>query len=124
MPLFAHDGLDFQYRDIGRGTPLFFQHGLGGYSPPQLNPRAIGLHQPRTGGSGISVRPDTPGDSELPMPTGWQVRVRARPSASLRRGHAVPVSDRMAARRLTPELTLHVPLPTRPSASHWARPCR
>src|SRR4051794_37755452 len=30
MPLFAHDGLAVHYRDVGRGTPLFFQHGLGG----------------------------------------------------------------------------------------------
>jgi pimeloyl-ACP methyl ester carboxylesterase len=30
MAHFAHDGLDFHYRDVGRGTPIFFQHGLGG----------------------------------------------------------------------------------------------
>lgn len=30
MPLFARDGLNFHYRDVGRGIPVFFQHGLGG----------------------------------------------------------------------------------------------
>jgi len=30
MPYFARDGLEFHYRDVGRGIPLFFQHGLGG----------------------------------------------------------------------------------------------
>jgi pimeloyl-ACP methyl ester carboxylesterase len=30
MPAFAHDSLEFYYRESGRGTPFFFQHGLGG----------------------------------------------------------------------------------------------
>ena len=30
MPFFARDGLEFHYRDTGRGIPVIFQHGLGG----------------------------------------------------------------------------------------------
>src|SRR5207244_7515220 len=30
MPLFAHDGLKFHYRETGGGIPFVFQHGLGG----------------------------------------------------------------------------------------------
>lgn len=30
MPTFRRDGLEFRYRDIGRGLPVVFQHGLGG----------------------------------------------------------------------------------------------
>ena len=30
MPIFKHDGLDFNYYDLGTGRPFFFQHGLGG----------------------------------------------------------------------------------------------
>jgi len=29
MPFFAHDGIQFHYRDEGSGLPFFFQHGLG-----------------------------------------------------------------------------------------------
>ncbi len=49
MPFFAHDGLRFHYRDEGRGTPVFFQHGLGGdvsqpfglYAPPPTGIRLL-----------------------------------------------------------------------------------
>jgi len=30
MPSFSHDGLSFNYLDVGEGTPFVFQHGLGG----------------------------------------------------------------------------------------------
>ena len=30
MPTFEHDHIRFHYRDIGHGTPVIFQHGLGG----------------------------------------------------------------------------------------------
>src|SRR5436305_462059 len=30
MPFFDCDGLTFHYREAGMGTPLVFQHGLGG----------------------------------------------------------------------------------------------
>ena len=30
MPVFGHDGITFHYRDIGKGVPFVFQHGLGG----------------------------------------------------------------------------------------------
>jgi pimeloyl-ACP methyl ester carboxylesterase len=30
MPYFAHDGIQFHYRDAGSGIPFVFQHGLGG----------------------------------------------------------------------------------------------
>ena len=41
MPIFLHDGLSFNYRETGAGTPFFFQHGLGGdVSQP------FGLFQP------------------------------------------------------------------------------
>lgn len=44
MPVFAHAGLDFNYRESGAGTPFIFQHGLGGdVSQP------FGLFQPPTG---------------------------------------------------------------------------
>lgn len=29
MPTFAHDGLEFHYRDLGQGVPFVFLHGLG-----------------------------------------------------------------------------------------------
>ena len=29
MPHFTHDGIQFNYRDTGSGTPFVFQHGLG-----------------------------------------------------------------------------------------------
>lgn len=29
MPFFAHDGIEFHYRDEGTGRPFVFQHGLG-----------------------------------------------------------------------------------------------
>ncbi|HWN97306.1 MAG TPA: N-acetylmuramic acid 6-phosphate etherase [Methylomirabilota bacterium] len=29
MPFFAHDGIQFHYRDCGSGIPFVFQHGLG-----------------------------------------------------------------------------------------------
>src|SRR5262249_13172595 len=29
MRSLSHEGLKFRYLDIGRGTPFFFQHGLG-----------------------------------------------------------------------------------------------
>ncbi|HXG46587.1 MAG TPA: alpha/beta hydrolase [Methylomirabilota bacterium] len=29
MPFFPHDGIQFHYRDEGRGLPFVFQHGLG-----------------------------------------------------------------------------------------------
>src|SRR3954452_4933919 len=43
MPTFCHEGLNFHYRDDGRGLPVVFQHGLGGdltvplglFSPPE-----------------------------------------------------------------------------------------
>jgi pimeloyl-ACP methyl ester carboxylesterase len=30
MPFFGHDGIDFHYQTRGEGTPVVFQHGLGG----------------------------------------------------------------------------------------------
>lgn len=30
MPIFRHDGLRFNYREVGKGIPFVFQHGLGG----------------------------------------------------------------------------------------------
>ncbi len=44
MPLFFHDGLTFNYRDVGTGTPFLFQHGLGG----DLH-QPCGLFQPPRG---------------------------------------------------------------------------
>jgi len=30
MPFFEHDGLKFNYKEVGEGIPFIFQHGLGG----------------------------------------------------------------------------------------------
>lgn len=44
MPIFHHDGLNFQYRETGSGVPFVFQHGLGGdISQP------FGLFRPPSG---------------------------------------------------------------------------
>ena len=32
MPVFSHDSIESHYRESGRGSPFFFQHGLGGDS--------------------------------------------------------------------------------------------
>jgi pimeloyl-ACP methyl ester carboxylesterase len=44
MPVFAHDGLRFHYRDEGQGFPFVFQHGLGGDSSQPLS-----VYQPSPG---------------------------------------------------------------------------
>jgi pimeloyl-ACP methyl ester carboxylesterase len=60
MACFEHDGIAFHYRDLGRGVPFVFQHGLGGdmrqpgglYAPPPgvrllcLDARGHGQTQP------------------------------------------------------------------------------
>ena len=44
MSFFTHDGLNFNYRETGTGTPFFFQHGLGGDVD-----QPFGLFQPPAG---------------------------------------------------------------------------
>ena len=44
MRPFKHDGMSFNYRDIGAGLPFVFQHGLGG----DVN-QPCGLLQPTAG---------------------------------------------------------------------------
>jgi pimeloyl-ACP methyl ester carboxylesterase len=44
MPTFLHDGLSFNYADVGAGTPFVFQHGLGG----DVN-QPLGLFRPPAG---------------------------------------------------------------------------
>jgi pimeloyl-ACP methyl ester carboxylesterase len=44
MPIFTHDGLNFNYRETGAGTPFIFQHGLGGDVQ-----QPFGLFQPPAG---------------------------------------------------------------------------
>lgn len=41
---FLHDGIQFKYQEVGRGVPLFFQHGLGA----DLN-QPFGLFEPPAG---------------------------------------------------------------------------
>ena len=77
------------------------------------------MHQPRTDGSGRSVRSDAPGDSEGPMPTGRQVRLRAESAAMMKRGLAAPSSD--MNRSTNSDITSDDSgfAPTRPSVSIW-----
>ena len=44
MPIFYHDGLQFHYRETGRGIPFVFQHGLGA----DVN-QPFGLFRPPSG---------------------------------------------------------------------------
>jgi pimeloyl-ACP methyl ester carboxylesterase len=44
MPLFNHDGIQFNYRETGSGVPFVFQHGLGG----DVN-QPFGLFKPPAG---------------------------------------------------------------------------
>jgi pimeloyl-ACP methyl ester carboxylesterase len=74
MACFEHDGITFHYRDVGRGVPFVFQHGLGGdvrqpgsiFSPPPgvrvlcLDARAHGRTQPLGDPSALTF--DTFGD--------------------------------------------------------------
>lgn len=50
MTYWAHDGLQFRYRDEGAGTPFFFQHGLGG----DVN-QPLGIFRPPPGFRALSL---------------------------------------------------------------------
>lgn len=70
MPFWAHDDLQFRYREAGGGLPFIFQHGLGGdvnqtmalFVPPQgiralsLDTRGHGLTRPLGPEDKIGIR--------------------------------------------------------------------
>lgn len=62
MPSFAHEGIQFYYRDEGTGRPFIFQHGLGGDSS-----QPFGLFKPPAGIRLIAFDARTHGQTQ---PTG------------------------------------------------------